>query len=148
MKKLLAVLLALCMVMSAAAFAEEAAPTYTYNLAIREFPTVWDPLRQQTATDSIITDYTGSALYGFDYNDVRAHKGIAWFPQVEQGRTGWVANPAYEPSELVVRRPRVYTEFGLVQGVPIYQQFVDNPDLFLFVSKPDTAKELWEGFEP
>lgn len=86
--------------------------------------------------------------YGFDYNDVRAHKGIAWFPQVEQGRTEWVANPAYEPSELVVRRPRVYTEFGLVQGVPIYQQFVDNPDLFLFVSKPDTAKELWEGFEP
>ena len=86
--------------------------------------------------------------YGFDYDDVRAHGGIAWFPQVEEGKTEWVANAAYAPSKLDVRRPRVYEEFGLRQGVPIYQQFIDNPDLFLFVSKPDSAKELWEHFEP
>ena len=86
--------------------------------------------------------------YGFDYDDVRAHGGIAWFPQVEGDETTWVANGAYQPSELVVRRPRAYTEFGLRQGVPIYQQFVENPDLFLFVSKPESAKALWQGFEP
>ena len=86
--------------------------------------------------------------YGFDYDDVRAHKGIAWFPQVIEGRCEWVANETYKPSEIVVGTPRDYTEFGLRRGVPIYQQFVENPDLFLFVSKPDTAKDLWEAFEP
>ena len=86
--------------------------------------------------------------YGFDYDDVRAHGGIAWFPQVEGGETTWIANDAYQPSELVVRRPRAYAEFGLRQGVPIYRQFVENPDLFLFVSKPESAKALWQGFEP
>ncbi len=86
--------------------------------------------------------------YGFDYDDVRAHGGIAWFPQVKEGRTEWVPNGAYETSELIVCHPRDYAEFGLRKGVPIYQQFVDNPDLFLFVSKPETTKGLWEGFEP
>ena len=86
--------------------------------------------------------------YGFDYDDVRAHGGIAWFPQVEGGETKWLANHAYKPSKLVVREPRDYAEFGLRRGVPIYQQFIDNPDLFLFVSKPDSAQELWEHFEP
>lgn len=87
--------------------------------------------------------------YGFDYEDVRAHGGIAWFPQVDSdGKTSWTANPAYGPSELDVRRPRAYTDFGLRQGVPIYQQFVENPDLFLFVSKPQLAEGLWRGFEP
>ncbi|MBR3504905.1 MAG: hypothetical protein IKO07_11800 [Clostridia bacterium] len=70
MKKLLALALALCLLMTGMAFAEEeATPTYTYNLAMSDFPTVWDPLRTQTATDSTITDQVGSALYGFDYND-------------------------------------------------------------------------------
>jgi glucose-6-phosphate isomerase len=86
--------------------------------------------------------------YGFDYDDVRAHGGIAWFPQVEGGKTKWVANASYQPSELVVRAPRDYAEFGLRKGVPIYQQFVENPDLFLFVSKPQVANELWQRFEP
>ncbi len=86
--------------------------------------------------------------YGFDYDDVRAHGGIAWFPQVEDGKTTWAANPAYEPTELDIRRPRAYEEFGLKPGISIYQQFVENPDLFLFVSKPQTAQDLWQGFEP
>lgn len=87
--------------------------------------------------------------YGFDYDDVRAHGGIAWFPQVGTGgKTTWAANPAYRPSELEICRPRNYGEFGLRQGVPIYQQFVENPDLFLFVSKPQVADELWQCFEP
>ena len=86
--------------------------------------------------------------YGFDYTDVRAHGGIAWFPQVDEGKSEWVANTAYYPSELTVCTPREYDEFGLLRGVPIYRQFVENPDLFLFVSRPDTAKELWENFEP
>ena len=67
---------------------------------------------------------------------------------IAAGKTEWVANASYQPSELVVRAPRDYAEFGLRRGIPIYQQFIDNPDLFLFVSKPDSAQELWEHFEP
>ena len=59
-----------------------------------------------------------------------------------------MANDAYQPSVLNVRKPRAYIEFGLRQGVPIYQQFVENPDLFLFVSKPESVKALWQNFEP
>ena len=86
--------------------------------------------------------------YGFDYTDVRAHGGIAWFPQVVEDRTTWLANTAYYPSELVACVPRDYAEFGLRRGVPIYRQFVENPDLFLFVSRPESAQGLWENFVP
>ena len=69
MKRLLALALVVCMMFSGFAFAEEAADTYTYNLAISEFPTVWDPLRQQTNTDSTYTTYLGNGLYDFDFNE-------------------------------------------------------------------------------
>ena len=71
MKKLLAVLLALCMVMSAAAFAEEAAPTYTYRIAVAEFPTNWSPFQNQTATDSNLMDWLMSGFYTFDFNEAK-----------------------------------------------------------------------------
>ena len=71
MKKLLALALVVCMMFSGFAFAEgdAAKDSYTYNLAIQEFPTVWDPLRQQTQTDSIYTTYLGNGLYDFDFNE-------------------------------------------------------------------------------
>ena len=70
MKKLLAMLLALCMVMSvAAAFAEEAAPTYTYRTAATDFPTNWSPFQNQTSTDSNLMDWLQSVFYGFDFNE-------------------------------------------------------------------------------
>lgn len=70
MKKTLATLLALCMLLGGmSAFAEEAAPTYTYNLALADFPTNWNPHQSQTNTDSEILDWVSSALYTFDYNE-------------------------------------------------------------------------------
>ena len=71
MKKLLALALVACMMFSGFAFAEgdTAKDSYTYNLAISEFPTVWDPMRQQTNTDSTYTNYMGNGLYDFDFNE-------------------------------------------------------------------------------
>ena len=48
----------------------------------------------------------------------------------------------------MIKEAREYNEFHIKKGVPIYQQFVDNPDLFMFVSKPQTVKNLWENFVP
>lgn len=86
--------------------------------------------------------------FGFDYNDVRKHKGIAWFPIVEKNQIEFIANENYEKSNLIIKEPREYKEFCIEKGVPIYQQFVENPDKFMFVSKPNTVKELWENFIP
>ena len=71
MKKFLALALVACMMFSGFAFAESdtAKDSYTYNLAISEFPTVWDPMRQQTQTDSTYTTFMGNGLYDFDYNE-------------------------------------------------------------------------------
>ncbi len=70
MKKILSILLVACMLFSGFAMAEEtAADTYSYDLGTTSFPTVWDPLRYQTATDAIITDYVSSSFYAMDYNE-------------------------------------------------------------------------------
>jgi len=70
MKKILSILLVACMLFSGFAMAEEtAADTYSYDLGTTSFPTVWDPLRYQTATDAIITDYVTSSFYAMDYNE-------------------------------------------------------------------------------
>ena len=71
MKKLLALVLALCLAAGmAAAFAEEpAAPVYTYRTAATTFPTNWSPLQQQTAVDSNLTDWLYTPFFEFDFNE-------------------------------------------------------------------------------
>lgn len=86
--------------------------------------------------------------YGFDYEDVRAHKGVAWFPIVEQNQIEFIANDHYQKSELMIKEPREYKEFNIQKGISIYQQFVEQPDKFLFVSKPQIAKDIWQNFIP
>lgn len=86
--------------------------------------------------------------YGFDYDDVREHYGVAWFPIVKEDKIEFIANNHYEKSDLVIKQPRQYDEFDIQKGISIYQQFVENPDKFLFVSRPQLAKDLWENFIP
>lgn len=86
--------------------------------------------------------------YGFDYDDVRAHHGVAWFPTVENKQIKFIANDKYYKNKLVIKNARSYPEFKIEKGIPIYQQFIDNPDKFLFVSKPQLVKDLWENFIP
>lgn len=86
--------------------------------------------------------------YGFDYKGVKAHKGVAWFPVVENNEIHFIANNNYDKNELIVKESRNYDEFGIVKGKPIYTQFIENPDKFLFVSRPQAVYEKWENFIP
>lgn len=86
--------------------------------------------------------------YGFDYDDVRAHGGVAYFPKVEDNQIVFVQNPAYQSEGIVIKEAREYPEFGILKGVPIYTQYENNPDLFRFVSDPSVVSSLWEHYQP
>ena len=98
MKKLLAMLLALAMVLSLAACnnapaeeteapveteATEAPATYTYNYSMSEFPTNWNYHTYQTNTDAEILDYITAGFYTFDYNETL--DGYAMVPGMAVG---------------------------------------------------------------
>ncbi|MDR1593438.1 MAG: glucose-6-phosphate isomerase [Prevotellaceae bacterium] len=87
--------------------------------------------------------------YGFVYDGVRRHGGIAWFPVFDDNdRIEWLANPAYRPSELIVKPPCSYETLGVRSGTSIYSLFEDNPDTFRFVSDPQLKKDVWNNFIP
>ena len=87
--------------------------------------------------------------YGFDYDDVRKHQGVAWFPVVDNDdKIEFIENKHYQKSQLIIKKPRFYKEFSIEKGKPIYQQFIENPDKFLFVSHPQNYQNLWENFIP
>ena len=87
--------------------------------------------------------------YGFEYEDVRNHNGLAWFPFVsDKGKITWEKNPAYQSRELTIKLPREYREFGIEKGKPVYTQFEEDPQKFLFVPRPDLFNDHWENFVP
>ena len=87
--------------------------------------------------------------YGFDYRGVRAHKGVAFFPVVnEKGELDFIHNDNYQSCQLIIKNARDYADFGIEKGVPVYTQFQKDPDRFLFVSQPQKAEELWKDYEP
>jgi len=86
--------------------------------------------------------------YGFEYAAVRRHNGIAYFPEAAEDGIRWKPNPAYKDSTLVVKEARSYEDFGLRPGIPIYRQFQENRDLFLFVVRPLDYPELWKDYQP
>lgn len=102
MKKLIALLLAMVMVLSLAACgnnapaettaapaetneapAVETPATYTYNSALSEFPTNWNYHTYQTNTDAEILDYISDGFYIFDYNETM--DGYAMIPGMATG---------------------------------------------------------------
>jgi len=86
--------------------------------------------------------------YGFEYDEVRAHKGLAWYPLLKDNKIYWEHNPNYKDNGLIVKKPKDYSYLGIKKGVPIYKQFEENPELFQFVSKPYLKKDEWENFIP
>lgn len=87
--------------------------------------------------------------FGFEYADVRAHKGLAWYPLYDEtSRIVWQANPLYNPSQLVEKAPEGYAQLGIQSGVPIYTQFEQDLDRFLFVSNPARKQKEWNEFVP
>lgn len=86
--------------------------------------------------------------YGFLYDAVRAHGGLAWFPLLRGDHIEWQANPRYQKSSLDIRGPRAYPELGLDAAVPIYRQYQRNPEAMQWISDPARAATLWPKLEP
>lgn len=87
--------------------------------------------------------------YGFEYDGVRSHKGIAWFPLFNKdGKIEWQANPCYQPSELICKAPADHPELGIVKGEAIYRTFERAPETFLYVPKPGLKESVWKNYEP
>ncbi len=87
--------------------------------------------------------------YRFDYDGVRAHRGLAWFPFLDAlGYIQWQRNPAYTSRGLCIKTPEKYPDLGLQHGTPIYRQFIEQSDRFDFVTEPALAASVWEDFAP
>lgn len=86
--------------------------------------------------------------YGFEYDGVRVHGGLAWFPLLRDGQIEWQANPRYRPSSLEIRKPRSYPELELDAAMPIYRQFEADPERMQWISEPARLAPLWKSIEP
>jgi glucose-6-phosphate isomerase len=86
--------------------------------------------------------------YGFEYDAIRSHGGLAWFPLIGASGIDWLQNPRYRNSSLKVHRARAYPELGLDATVPIYQQYQQNHETLQWVSEPVRMASLWPHFEP
>jgi glucose-6-phosphate isomerase len=85
--------------------------------------------------------------YGFVYDAIRAHHGLAWFPILDtEGKIRWEPNPRYRPSELSIQGARAYPELGLDPSIPIYEQFARDPESVQWVSEPTRATSVWPNF--
>lgn len=101
-----------------------------------------------SATEPMVFGALCERQYGFVYDGVRAHGGLAWFPLLGDGRIEWAANPHYAASSLDLRKPRAYPELGLDPAIPIYKQFEADPEKVQWVSEPAQVAAVWPTFEP
>lgn len=87
--------------------------------------------------------------YGFIYTGVRRHGGLAWFPVLNAtDKIEWRLNSSYTANKLNVHAARAYPELDLSVDKGLYRQFIENPESFLYVSKPDRKREVWTEFIP
>lgn len=86
--------------------------------------------------------------YGFDYAGVRAHNGIAWFPLLGKNGIEWEANPAYQASELICKKPDPHPGLGIVPGEAIYTTFEKDPSQFAYVPYPNLKAAVWKNYIP
>lgn len=86
--------------------------------------------------------------YGFEYDGVRSHGGLAYYPVWKGNNLSFEKNSSYADSNLVRKKPRQYKEFGIERGKPIYLQFEDDPEKFMFITHPEIFSENWDGFVP
>lgn len=87
--------------------------------------------------------------YGFDYTQMRAHGGLAWFPLIaDSGKISWQANPNYLYSILERRKARAYPELGISPAISIYEHLRHDPESIQWISDPARFSCLWQRFEP
>ncbi len=86
-----------------------------------------------------------------DSSTTRSARRADWhgFPVLdEKQRIHWEPNPKYRVSEISVRETRTYSELGLIPDVPMYEQFMADPDSLQWVSEPARVEDVWKRFEP
>lgn len=88
--------------------------------------------------------------FGFDYRDVRAHHGLAYFPimDVQENVIKFEQNFRYQPEGLIVKTPNDYKEFGIESGQSIYSQYIEDHSRFDFIKNPALTQSLWTNYEP
>jgi glucose-6-phosphate isomerase, archaeal len=87
--------------------------------------------------------------YGFVYDGVRKHGGLAWFPLLDDDeRIQWQPNPSYSKSEFTRHPAREYPELELSSDLSLYEQFVENPDYLMYVPEPGRKSDVWRTFIP
>ncbi len=87
--------------------------------------------------------------YGFEYKNVRKHKGLAWFPIIgDDNKINWIRNKMYHSTDLICKKPNEYSGLGIKIGESIYSTFEKDPDTFLYVTDPGLKAFIWENFEP
>ena len=87
--------------------------------------------------------------YGFEYDEIRKRKGLAWYPILtEVNRLEWKPNPAYQLRELEKRSPGDYSSFGLERTLPLNAQACRSPERLQWVSNAGLVNQLWRHFEP
>lgn len=88
--------------------------------------------------------------FGFEYGDVRAHHGLAFYPIVnEDGSIGWLPNRRYQDVELIDKAVRSYqADLKIEAGISIYQQYINNHDKFDFVTQPAKYQQIWDDYQP
>ncbi len=87
--------------------------------------------------------------YGFEYDDVRARKGLAWFPVMrDNNKIEWLPNPLYENCELQIKKPNDYSFLGITKEKSVYSQFEEDEARFLFVPFPSLKANVWRRFLP
>ncbi|SFL63043.1 glucose-6-phosphate isomerase family protein [Halanaerobium salsuginis] len=87
--------------------------------------------------------------YGFEYNAVREHNGLAFFPILDKkNNIIWQKNDCYQNSNLIIKSPNKYKAFAIKENIPIYTQYEKNNDLFMFVADPTLKKDEWNDFIP
>jgi glucose-6-phosphate isomerase len=86
--------------------------------------------------------------YGFEYDGVRAHGGLAWFPLLDKGTISWKPNSRYLSPGIQIHRARSYSELGLDPEIPLYTFLDHKPDAIQWVSQPAIMCDVWRRFEP
>jgi glucose-6-phosphate isomerase, archaeal len=86
--------------------------------------------------------------YGFSYDGVRSHGGLAWFPLVAAQGLRWEANPRYRRRRLIEKAPAARSDLGLEPDVAIYRQYAADRGRFGFVPDPAQASGVWQRYVP
>lgn len=146
MKKTLALLLALCMMLSVFAVAETAEPVYTYNDSVSTLASNWNQHTYQTTDDSYPHDFIASGLYNFIFNDeLNPKEGLEPY-------AGYVIVPemaASMPVDVTVAVREAHPEFGIPASAEKgYAYQIDlNPDAKWQDGTPITADDYIESMK-